>query len=76
MLFYVVFIYLNNKFRFPGDSCGYEDSDIANPSKRGKKIGLFKKKIRNDRYLQNTHESLKKSFYPLYLNLSFNNLLN
>lgn len=35
MLFYVVFIYLNNKFRFPGDSCGYEGSDITNPSKRG-----------------------------------------
>lgn len=45
VLFYVVFIYLNNKFRFPGDSCGYEGSDIANPSKRGKKIGLCKKKI-------------------------------
>lgn len=33
------------QIRFPGDSCGYEDSDIANPSKRGKKIGLCKKKI-------------------------------
>lgn len=76
MLFYVAFIYLNNKFRFLGDSCGYEGSDIANPSKRGKTIWLWKKKIRNDRYLHNTHESLKKAFYPLYLNLSFNNLLN
>lgn len=36
----------------------------------------YGKKIRNDRYLHNTHESLKKAFYPLYLNLSFNNLLN
>lgn len=35
-----------------------------------KKSGYVKKKFRNDRYLQNTHESLKKSFYPLYLNLT------